>query len=204
MYTLVKYFSKTFEFVHMRGEINSYWFGISNRRENKFCSNEVSFRLHFKTIRYFDGHVQAFHFGQFLHDTLSPEMKFHLCQNDRYETHTVLSFISLQFMGTQVKRFSTEMKSHTGLGSFCLSCERTLRNEILFNFSLHVGSQRNTLEVQRLPGDILQDPKFAKSTGKNMCSSIFIKQTWRLQACNFIRKRMQHGCSPANLSEEFL
>ena len=83
-------------------------------------------------------------------------MKFHLCQNDRYETHTVLSFISLQFMGTQVKRFSTEMKSHTGLSSFCLSCERTLRNEILLNFSLHVGSQRNTLEVQRLPGDILQ------------------------------------------------
>ena len=90
-------------------------------------------------------------------------MKFHLCQNDRYETHTVLSFISFQFMGTQVKswlntevRFSTEMKSHTGLSSFCLSCERNLRNEILFNFSLHVGSQRNTLEVQRLPGDILQ------------------------------------------------
>ena len=30
---------------------------ISNQRENKFCSHEVSFRLHFKTTQYFDGHV---------------------------------------------------------------------------------------------------------------------------------------------------
>ena len=45
------------EYVHMRGEMNSYRFEISNRRENKFCSHEVSFRLHFKTTQYFDGHV---------------------------------------------------------------------------------------------------------------------------------------------------
>ena len=45
------------EYVHMRGEMNSYRFEISNRRENKFCSHEVSFRLDFKTTRYFDGHV---------------------------------------------------------------------------------------------------------------------------------------------------
>ena len=32
----------------MRGEKNSYQFEISNWRENKFCSHEVSFRLHFK------------------------------------------------------------------------------------------------------------------------------------------------------------
>ena len=47
----------------MRGEMNSYWFEISNRRENKFRSHEVSFRLHLKTTRYFDGYVQVFHFG---------------------------------------------------------------------------------------------------------------------------------------------
>ena len=41
----------------MRGEMNSYRYEISNRRENKFCSHEVSFRLHFKTTQYFDGHV---------------------------------------------------------------------------------------------------------------------------------------------------
>ena len=32
----------------MRGEMNSYRFEISNRPENKFCSHEVSFRMHFK------------------------------------------------------------------------------------------------------------------------------------------------------------
>ena len=60
-------------------------------------------------------------------------LKRHFCQNDRYEIHTVLSFISPQFMWTQVKtwlnnevRFSTEMKSHIGLSSIRLSCERTL------------------------------------------------------------------------------
>ena len=44
-----------------------------------------------------------------------------------------LSFISPQFMWTQVKswlntevRFSTKIKSHTGLSSFRLSCESTL------------------------------------------------------------------------------
>ena len=37
--------------------MNSYRFEISNLRENKYCSHEVSFRLHFKTTPYFDGHV---------------------------------------------------------------------------------------------------------------------------------------------------
>ena len=60
-------------------------------------------------------------------------LKFHFGQNDRYEIHTVLRFISPQFMRTQIKnwvntevRFSTEIKSHAGLSSFRLSCERTL------------------------------------------------------------------------------
>ena len=60
-------------------------------------------------------------------------LKFHFSQNDRYEIHTVLRFISPQFMRTQIKswvntevRFSTEIKSHAGLSLFRLSCERTL------------------------------------------------------------------------------
>ena len=31
----------------MKGEMKSYRFDISNRRENKFRSHEVSFRVHF-------------------------------------------------------------------------------------------------------------------------------------------------------------
>ena len=31
------------EYVHMRGEMNSYQFEISNRRVNKICSHEISF-----------------------------------------------------------------------------------------------------------------------------------------------------------------
>ena len=61
-------------------------------------------------------------------------LKFHFGQNDQYEIHTGLSFIPSKFMWTQVKnwlntrvRFSTEMKSHAGLRSFRLSCERTLK-----------------------------------------------------------------------------
>ena len=46
--------NRIIEYVHMRGEMNSYRLDISNRSENKFCSHEVSFRLHFKTTRYFD------------------------------------------------------------------------------------------------------------------------------------------------------
>ena len=76
----------------MRGEMKLYQFEISNQHESKFGSHEVSFRLHFKTTRYSNGHVYAFHLGQCLHDILSPEMKFHFCQNDRYEIHTHIEF----------------------------------------------------------------------------------------------------------------
>ena len=62
-------------------------------------------------------------------------LKFHFGQNDRYEIHAGSIFISPQFTWTQVKsllntevRFSTEMKSHTGVNSFRLSCERTHSN----------------------------------------------------------------------------
>ena len=61
------------------------------------------------------------------------DWKFHFDQSDRYEIHTGLSFIFPQFMWTQIKgwlntevRFSTDMKSHTGLSSYRFSCERTL------------------------------------------------------------------------------
>ena len=54
---LKKFAHNILEYVHMRGEMNSYRFEISNRRVNKFCSHEVSFQLHFETTRYFDGHV---------------------------------------------------------------------------------------------------------------------------------------------------
>ena len=67
-------------------------------------------------------------------------LKVHFGQNDRYEIHTVLSFILPQFMWIQVKSrlnteegFSTEMKSHTGLSSFRLSCERTPGSSITQN-----------------------------------------------------------------------
>ena len=60
-------------------------------------------------------------------------LKFNFGQNDLYEIHTALSFISPQFMWTKIKnwlntevRFPTKMKSHTGLSSFCLSYKRSL------------------------------------------------------------------------------
>ena len=68
-------------------------------------------------------------------------LRFHFGQNDRYRIHTILSFISPQFMWTQVKiwlRFSTEIKSHGSLSSFRLSCEctpnriKTAINKLIF------------------------------------------------------------------------
>ena len=86
----------------------------------------------------------SFHFGLILFTWKSYAiLKFHFGQNDRYKIHTGLSFISLQFMWIQVKswlntdmRFSTEVKSHTGLSSFCLSCERTVTIFALKNLIL--------------------------------------------------------------------
>ena len=65
-----------------------------------------------------------FKLGKFYsNENLMPVWKFD--QNDRHETHTSLSFISPQFMRTQLKswlntevKFSTKTKSHTGLSSF--------------------------------------------------------------------------------------
>ena len=126
--------------------MNSYRFAISNWRENKFCSHEVSFRLHFKITRYSDGYVgisfrvvftryfitrneisflskwpiwnryphwvlnapsnesALIHFvsGKLRsQENLKPVWNFVSVKIKRYETHTVLSFILPQFMGTQ-------------------------------------------------------------------------------------------------------
>ena len=108
----------------------------------QFCQNGryeihtgIEFQTHFRIKR----NIQrvcaySFRFVQIVFTWKSHAgLKFHLGQNDRYIIHTVLSFISPQFMWTQVKswlntemRFSTEMKSYTGLSSFPLSCERTV------------------------------------------------------------------------------
>ena len=159
--------------------MNSYRFGVSNRRENKFCLHESLFRLHFKTTQYFDGHAlltwyfitqnevsyeiltsiefqthmcikrniqrvcaYSFCFGYIIFIWKShADLKFYFDQNDWCEIHTVLSFISPQFMWTQVKswlntevRFSTEMKYHTGLSSFRISCKHTLISQLCLHF----------------------------------------------------------------------
>ena len=49
--------TEIWECVLMRGEMNLHGFEISSWRENKFYSYGVSFRLHFKTTRYVDGHA---------------------------------------------------------------------------------------------------------------------------------------------------
>ena len=59
-------------------------------------------------------------------------MKFHFCQNDRCEIHTVFEFY-FTWLKTEVK-FSTKVKSHNGLSSFRLSCERTLNFEKLVGY----------------------------------------------------------------------
>ena len=69
------------------------------------------------------------------HDNLMLISNFILVKmTDMKSIYTILSFISPQFMWTQVKswlatevRFSTEMKSYTGLSWFHPSCEHTLK-----------------------------------------------------------------------------
>ena len=41
---------------------------------------------------------------------------------------------------------------------------------------------------------------FAIFTGKHLCGSLFNKVAG-LQACNFIKKRLQHGCFPVNIAK---
>ena len=101
------HFPRILECVHMTGEINSYRFDISNRRENKFCSHELSCWLHFKVTRYFDGHVWPFHFRWCLHDILSPEMKIHFYQNDLYEIHNGTDFQTHMRIKRSIQRVCT-------------------------------------------------------------------------------------------------
>ena len=119
---------------------------LSPEMKFHFCQNDrykIHTSIEFQTHMRIKRNIQrvctySFRFGQIMFTWKSHAgLKFHFGQNDRYEIHTVLSFISPQFMWTQVKswlntkvRFSTEMKSHTGLSSFRLSCERTLKRRI--------------------------------------------------------------------------
>ena len=81
-----------------------------------------------------------FFWVNYVHMKISCRFEISFRSNWRYEIHTVLSFISPQFMWTQVKswlntevRFSTEMKSQTSLSPFRLShCVRTLKYCIYF------------------------------------------------------------------------
>ena len=130
------------------------WTYAGLRFQTSVKTSSVHMKLHFKTTRYFDGHVQA-HFisgsvymifyrpkwnfislkmanmksvpvlsfkGTCVLNATSKSLrlsisfgkimftwkfhagfKFHFCQNNRYEIHTVLSFISAQFNWTHVK-----------------------------------------------------------------------------------------------------
>ena len=101
---------------------------------------EIHTRIEFQTHVRIKRNIQwvcpySFRFGLIMFTWKSHAgLKFHFGQNDRYEIHTILSFISAQFMWTQVKswlniemRFSTEMKSLNGLRLFRASCEPTLK-----------------------------------------------------------------------------
>ena len=113
-------------------------------------------------------------------------LKFKFGQNDPYEIHTVLSFTSAQFMWTQVKsrinteaRFSNEMKSYTGLSSFRLSCERTLRcsrSQVFFK----IGAFKS----------------FVIFTGKYLCWSLFL-----IKLSPKTPKRSQHRCFLVNTAK---
>ena len=70
----------------------------------------------------------------FVHFKISCRFEILIQSKWRYEIHTGLSFILLQFIWTQVKswlntevRFSAKLKSHTDLNSFRRSCKRALR-----------------------------------------------------------------------------
>ena len=120
--------------------MNSYRFEISNRREK----SAVHMKFHFGCIskrpdilmdmcrHFISGSVYIIFYDpkrNFIWTKWTNEIIYGLWWNPyRFD------FISPQFMWTQVKswlntkvRFSTGMKAHTGLSSFCLSCECTLR-----------------------------------------------------------------------------
>ena len=146
---------KLWEYVRMRGEMNSYRLEISNRRENKFCSHEFHhLKWNFISVKMTDmKSIPALSFERTcaLYATSNESALIHffsgkLCSHENLMLvwsfisvkmtnmkSIPLSFISPQFMWTQVTswlntevRFSTEMKSHTNLSSFHLSYERTL------------------------------------------------------------------------------
>ena len=105
-------------------------------------------------------------------------LKFHFGQNERYEIHTVLSFISPQFKWTQVKswlntevRFWTQMKSHTGLRSFCLSCARTLAR---------TGNNKIKLFTRKIYQSPCQEEYSACATYRS-CSVVYTCDSMRIR-----------------------
>ena len=42
---------------------------------------------------------------------------------------------------------------------------------------------------------------FANFTGKHLCWRIFFKKTFRHKVCNFIKKKLQHGCFPVRFTK---
>ena len=124
------------------------WYFIPEMKIH-FCQNdryEIHTGIEFQTHMRIKRNIQrvcaySFRFGKTMFTwKFHAGLKFHFGQNDRYEVHIVLSFILPQFMWTHVNSslnteviFSTKMKSHTGLSSLSLSCERTLNLMTLWN-----------------------------------------------------------------------
>ena len=98
------------------------WYFIT-RNEIHFCQNdryEIDTRNEFQTHMRIKRNIQrvcaySFRFGQILFTWKSHAgLDFHFGQNDRYEIHIVLSFISPQFMWTQIKSWlKTEVRFST-------------------------------------------------------------------------------------------
>ena len=75
----------------MRDEMNAYQFEISNRRDNNFCS-QFQFDCVSKRPNILMDICRHFISGSAYMIILSSEMKFHFCQNDRYEINTRSKF----------------------------------------------------------------------------------------------------------------
>ena len=152
-----------------------------------FCQNdrhEIHTRIKFQTHMRIKRNIQrvcaySFRFGQIMFTWKSHAgLKFHFCQNERYEIHTVLSFISPQFKWTQVKswlntevRFWTEMKSHTGLRSFRPSCARTLAR---------TGNNKIKLFTRKMYQSPCQEEYSAYATYRS-CSVIYTCDSMRIR-----------------------
>ena len=108
-----------------------------------FCQNDlyeihtrIEFQTHMRIKRKHPTSLRLFLSSRVNYVHMKTSCRFEISFRSKWpiQIHTVLSFILLQFMWTQVKswlntkvRFSTEIKSHTGLSSFHFLCECTHR-----------------------------------------------------------------------------